>query len=111
MTTTLEKRCQIDAEARIAHGWCDDTCERWSPVPGFESAYQISSYGRVRSLDRTVIRCNGWHYRVQGRMRRISVDKRDGLRSVALATGRRGHYHTIYPDRLVEQLFGEQAAA
>lgn len=40
----------------------DDT-ERWLPVVGYEGIYEVSSFGRVRSLDRVVT------YR-DGRMRR-----------------------------------------
>jgi NUMOD4 motif len=84
--------------------------EEWLPIPRSDW-YEISNRGRVRSVDHVVVRSNGFKYTVRGRLRRISVDKRDGLRSVALATGQRGRYHTIYPDRLVEQLFGERKEA
>lgn len=30
------------------------TCEMWKPVKGFEQYYEISNFGRVRSLDRMV---------------------------------------------------------
>jgi hypothetical protein len=35
--------------------------ERWADIPGYEGAYQISNYGRIRSLDRTRIvnNCHG----------------------------------------------------
>ena len=33
--------------------------EIWRPIKGYETYYQVSSYGRVRSLDRVVIRSNG----------------------------------------------------
>jgi hypothetical protein len=34
-----------------------DLCaERWMPVPGFETAYEVSDHGRVRSLARTITR-------------------------------------------------------
>lgn len=32
-------------------------CEQWKPVQGYENIYEVSSIGRVRSLDRCVI-CN-----------------------------------------------------
>ncbi len=34
------------------------TNERWLPVVGFEGSYEVSDFGRVRSLDRIVI-CSG----------------------------------------------------
>jgi hypothetical protein len=58
-----------------------------------------------------VVRSNGSRYRVQSRLRRVSIDRRDGLRSVKLATGRAGRYRTIYPARLVAELFGDNQAA
>lgn len=79
--------------------------ERWLSIPGFDW-YEISNRGNVRTVAHVVIRSNGCRYQVRGRLRRICVDKRDGLKSVKLATGRRGRYRTIYPDRLAERLFG-----
>lgn len=32
--------------------------ERWTPVPGHEGTYEVSSHGRVRSLDRTLTQKN-----------------------------------------------------
>lgn len=35
---------------------CDvNSGERWLPVPGYEGLYEVSDYGRVRSLDRIVV--------------------------------------------------------
>ena len=31
-----------------------ESIERWAPVPGFEDAYEVSTHGRVRSLDRQI---------------------------------------------------------
>lgn len=28
------------------------TQERWLPIPGYEGYYEVSDYGRVRSVDR-----------------------------------------------------------
>jgi hypothetical protein len=81
------------------------TAEIWL-VTGFESHYQVSNHGRVRSLERTIIRANGIKYTVAARVRRIGVDRRCGLRYVALATGRRGRYRTVYIRRLMADVFG-----
>lgn len=37
--------------------------ERWLPVVGFAGLYDVSSEGRVRSLDR-IVRCKGGHTRL-----------------------------------------------
>jgi len=82
------------------------TAEIWRDIKGFESHYQVSNHGRVRSLERTIIRANGIRYTAAARIRRISVDRRCGLQYVKLATGRRGRYCTIYVRRLVDDVFG-----
>ena len=33
--------------------------EEWRDIKGYEGAYQVSSYGRIRSLERIVVRWNG----------------------------------------------------
>lgn len=33
--------------------------ENWKPVIGFENLYEVSDFGRVRSVDRIIISCNG----------------------------------------------------
>lgn len=84
--------------------------EQWLPIPD-SHWYEISNRGNIRTVDHVVVRSNGYRYRVKGRPRRICVDKRDGLKSVKLATGARGRYRTVYIHRLLEQLFGEHKAA
>ncbi len=46
--------------------------ERWVPVVGFEECYEVSDLGRVRSLDRLVVRSNGAPYTVRGIMKALS---------------------------------------
>lgn len=82
------------------------TAEIWCDMTGFESHYHVSNHGRVRSLERRIIRANGIRYTAAARIRRISVDRRCGLRYVKLATGRRGRYHTLYIHRLMADVFG-----
>ena len=60
--------------------------EIWAPVPDYEGLYEISSKGRVRSLDRRV-RSRGGYRTIPGRILKIKADgayeyvcltKRDG---------------------------------
>src|SRR5271163_2208463 len=85
--------------------------EEWRPIPGFEGRYEVSSYGRVRSVKRIVVRSNGMRYTVKDRIRRICVDKRNGSRYIKLATGVRGRYHTVYMNRLMADVFGTKTPA
>ena len=41
--------------------------ERWAPIPGY-SGYEVSDCGRVRSLDRSIVRKDGASQRVRGRV-------------------------------------------
>jgi DNA-binding transcriptional regulator YiaG len=61
--------------------------EIWRPVPTFEDLYEVSSHGRVRSLDRIVDRSDGTtaHYKgrvltpnTSGRYLRVLLHGRDG---------------------------------
>ena len=80
--------------------------EQWLPIPD-HAGYELSSHGNVRTVDHVVVRSNGTPYNVATRTRRISVDRRCGLRYVALATGRRGRYRTVYIHRLMAEVFGD----
>lgn len=44
------------------------TREEWRPVPGYEGFYEVSSRGRVRSLDRVVVNANGHSVRREGKI-------------------------------------------
>lgn len=35
------------------------TMEVWKPIEGYEGYYEVSNYGKVRSLDRTILKKNG----------------------------------------------------
>ena len=43
--------------------------EQWRPIPGFEGYYEASDLGRIRSLDRYVVR-GGHRHRAYGRILR-----------------------------------------
>lgn len=72
--------------------------ERWRPVPGYEGSYEVSDAGRVRSLDRVVMRSDGRRRRFEGRLLSPGV-----LRSGHLVVGlhRRGAQETMCVHRLV----------
>lgn len=44
------------------------THEEWRDILGFEGLYQVSSMGRVRSVDRIVVKSNGVIQKVSGRL-------------------------------------------
>lgn len=51
----------IRPDARVKSNGCSGTLEReeWRPVKGYEGLYEVSSFGRVRSVDRNVRYVNG----------------------------------------------------
>lgn len=57
----------------------DATREVWRPILGWESLYEVSDFGRVRSLARTAERVSRWGtpatYRVRARMRALIPDE------------------------------------
>ena len=57
--------------------------ENWKDIPGYEGMYQVSDLGRVKSLERKVIKSNGTPYNVVERIRKLSYDK-DGYNVVNL---------------------------
>lgn len=42
--------------------------EVWKPIPGYEGFYEASNLGRIRSLDRVIIRKNGQRQTCAGRI-------------------------------------------
>ncbi|MET3527254.1 NUMOD4 domain-containing protein [Phenylobacterium koreense] len=47
--------------------------EQWRPVVGQEGKYEVSDLGRVRSLDRVIIRSDGRSYRATGRLLKLQT--------------------------------------
>lgn len=68
--------------------------EEWRPIAGYEGFYEVSSRGRVRSLDRTFTRSDG---RRQGRRGRIlsPTPSGRGYPSVQLRYGVRRAVHVL----------------
>lgn len=57
--------------------------EIWKAIPGWEKAYEVSSYGCVRSLNRTVLRSDKKPYTLRAQELKQEIDK-DGYRKVRL---------------------------
>ena len=66
--------------------------EVWRDIPGFEGAYQVSDFGRVRGLDRTVHH-QGGHRFVRGRILRSRFSPNGGHHQVVLGYGTKGGKH------------------
>lgn len=49
--------------------------EQWKPAVGYEGIYSVSSMGRVRSEDRTVIEKTGMQKRLKGRVLRLQPNR------------------------------------
>lgn len=78
------------------------TEEIWRPIVGYEGLYEVSSYGRVRSLDRYV-KCDYERYRLhKGKVLSPAKD-RYGYLSVVLSCN--GKHKTITVHRIVAQAF------
>ena len=75
--------------------------ERWLPVVGYEGSYEVSDRGRVRGLDRTVMRSSGAPQRVQGRLLPGHIESRGGYRQVGLPGNRRKFVHVLVLEAFV----------
>lgn len=78
------------------------TEEIWKPVVGYEGLYEVSSYGRVRSLDRYVrYKSNGYRLH-RGRILTGSIN-RDGYIMCHIRTNEVSKYYLVH--RLVAEAF------
>lgn len=90
--------------------------ETWKPVPGWESSYEVSDLGRVRSLPRRVASSYGSTSWNRGRV--LAQSKVCGYPGVSLGRGKRANVHRLVaaaflgpcPDgMLVRHLDGDRA--
>lgn len=57
--------------------------EHWKPIPGWEGYYEASDHGRIRSVDRVVLRSDGRENRLRGKLLSQS-QRRSGHFSVTM---------------------------
>lgn len=60
--------------------------EIWKEIEGYEGYYEVSNFGNVKSLDRTIIRSDGISFSKQGKIM-VQNDDIDGYPTVHLSKG------------------------
>lgn len=76
--------------------------ELWCAIPGYDGAYEVSNYGRVRSLDRTINLGERYERRYASQILKLSIC-RGGYVQVGLKKGRNRKMELVH--RLVAQAF------
>lgn len=76
--------------------------EKWLPVVGWESYYEVSNYGRVRSLDRIVYKGSRAGY-VLKKGRYLKTFEKNGYLFLILTV--EGKTKNVYVHRLVAEAF------
>ena len=69
--------------------------EEWKPVVGYEGIYEVSSIGRIRTVERVAIRGNGRPHRVRQTIRK-TVTMPKGYISVRLIRDGVNTTHTVH---------------
>lgn len=72
--------------------------ENWKDIKGFENKYQVSNFGRVKSLSRTII--GGWKTRTLSE-RILKVSNRNGYLSVFLGREYRNNIHRLVAETFI----------
>ena len=76
--------------------------EEWRPIEGYEGLYEVSSYGRVRGLDRYVKTCYEAYRLYKGK---ILIPEKTKLGYLLVNLCCNGKVHKKYVHRLVAQTF------
>jgi hypothetical protein len=62
------RRLRASGTVELTHVAAKIAGENWRAVPGYEGRYEVSDHGRVRSLDREIVRRSGARYWHVGRV-------------------------------------------
>jgi NUMOD4 motif/HNH endonuclease len=74
----------------------ESTVECWLPVVGYEGLYEVSDQGRVRSLDRIVIKTNGRSMSCPGRLIKQQRQPWGHLKVRIYDAASEGHTHQVH---------------
>lgn len=66
--------------------------EIWKDIPNYKGYYQVSSLGRVKSLDRTITYSNGKEVYTKGKIIKQSKDSHNRLRLILNKNGTKKNY-------------------
>src|SRR5699024_9932086 len=66
--------------------------EVWKDIPNYEGYYQVSSLGRVKSLDRIITYSNGKEVYTKGKIIKQSKDSHNRLRLILNKNGKKKNY-------------------
>lgn len=81
--------------------------EVWKPIPGFESRYEVSNRGRIRSVDRTIMRAGAKRmYKKLSVVLKPRLDK-DGYHFVSIYRNSKPHHLKVH--RIVAEAFLQKA--
>lgn len=85
-----------------------DTVETWRPIAGYEGLYEISSLGRVKSVEKTLPHKTHGHWHIKERILRPGWSGQKGNQYLAVALHKgNGEQHFLKVHRLVAETFLE----
>lgn len=68
--------------------------ELWKDIEGYDGIYQVSNYGRIKSLERDVMRCDGRSFHFTQRI--LKYKKARGYNCVGLSDGNVTKYRRVH---------------
>ena len=75
--------------------WSDSMEELWRSVKGYEGLYEVSNFGNVRSLDRTIKRGQGYAIK-EGRVLTPFYEEKKGYYQVRLSKDGKNKTYRIH---------------
>jgi hypothetical protein len=82
--------------------------EIWKPVVGYESGYEVSSKGKVRSIDRQIMRSNGRKQTLTGRILVPVPNNQNRLRVCLLTKESRRFVHRLVGEAFLDNPEGKK---
>ena len=77
--------------------------EVWADIKGYEGLYQISTFGNVKSLSRSVKHSNGGTKILRERMLKTKINSTTGYKEISLSKDGKQKYHLIH--KLIAEAF------